>query len=352
MKSADEIIVRLPNWIGDAVLSTGALSELRRGLPEARITLIILPWAAPLFKESSLCNRVMVYDRRHGLGRIIPFMKAAAEIRRCSYDVAVLFQNAFEAALLVRTAGVPRRIGYPTDGRRILLTDVVEQREIEGRHEVHYYMPLIRRLANRPGGNPRPELQVSEESLQSALHKLNAAGLSRGEEFISMHPGAAYGPAKRWPLDRFAALADRIYDEMGIRTVYFGGKDEEGSAKSLKGMIKSPAILMTGMLPLDETMAAISRARLFIGNDSGIMHIASALSVPTAAIFGPTDPEATGPLTEHRRIIRKNNCKPLCRLRECDIDHRCMRAVSVDEVWEVFIDLYEETASLFKKRKD
>jgi heptosyltransferase-2 len=249
----------------------------------------------------------------------------AAKLRARKFDCAVLLQNAFEAAALARWAGIPIRIGYDRDARGWLLTHPIPlpgDSEIP-RHQRFYYLELLKRAKLIPG--------YAAESV------IRLASKRRAGRFIGVSPGAAYGGAKRWLPERFAEAAITIARERGAPVAVFGSKEEVGICETVRALVATAGVAcenFAGKTELDEFIEMTSGCELFLTNDSGAMHVASALGVPTVAVFGATDDEATGPTGEWSRVVRHSvECSP-CLLRECPIDHRCMTGVDAGSVVE------------------
>ncbi|MGH7273140.1 MAG: lipopolysaccharide heptosyltransferase II, partial [Nitrospiria bacterium] len=332
LKNIRKIFVRGPNWIGDAVMCTPALAGLRERFPDAKITLLVNATIAELLRENPHLDRIWVYDRVQGHRGLMGKLKLCRKIEEESFDLAVLFQNAFEAALMARIARIPIRYGYPTDGRGFLLT-VRAPLPKASYHQADYYLHLLRPLGLKDGFK-RPYLKTTALEDENARRLLRKHGVEDGERVVGINPGATYGTAKRWPAERYARLADRLIESQKARIVIFGGPGEEVLGREISAQMRHPAIVLSGCLSVRELMATIRQCALFITNDSGPMHIAAAFEIPLVAIFGPTDPEMTSPLGNRSLLLRKQvECSP-CLLRECPIDHRCMTRVTVEEVFE------------------
>lgn len=329
------LLIRAPNWIGDAVMSEPALSYVRELFPAARISLLAKPAIADLLANHPAVDELLVYDTRGRHAGLGGKWTLAGELKRHRFNLAILFQNAFEAALIAWLAGIPHRYGYATDGRGWLLTEApAAPRRDAIEHHVHYYLGLLRPLgAKRPVSAPR--LFLSEQEGDAAERRLTEAGLGPGEGLLGLNPGSTYGGAKRWLPERFADTADRLAASHGLRTVIVGAPGEESLGRAIAEAMRTKAIVMSGRTSIRELMAIISRCRAFVTNDTGPMHIAAAFGVPVVSVFGPTDARSTAPFGSDHRIVREPvDCAP-CLLRECPIDHRCMTGVSVDRVYEV-----------------
>lgn len=339
-ESIKRVVVRGTNWVGDAVMTIPALRELRRVLPEAHITLATRPWSEGLFRDADFLDDILIYDRPRRSPAAA--LRQAKEWRTRSFDLAVLFQNAFEAALIAAAARVPLRIGYGTDARRKLLTHPLPLPSWRSsHHEVFYYLNIIAELERLLYGKPRVEeqeprfmLNVSEKRQAEALAILKERGAQRGQPLVALCPGSTNSRAKRWPADHYAALADRIIDECGASLLLVGARDEIDVSLEVKRLMRHEPVMLTGETDLAQLTALLSIVDLLVTNDTGPAHISAALERPTIVIFGPTDPRTTRPFSKSAQVIRRPpDCAP-CMLRDCPIDHRCMTAITPAEVFE------------------
>ena len=326
------ILVRGTNWIGDAVLTTPALAALRARFPQARIALLAKPAVAELLQCHPAVDDIVLYrdpGPHAGLGGKLSL---AIQLNRGRYDLAVLFQNAFEAAAVTALAGIPNRYGYATDGRSLLLTHRVPLTpKTRRKHQVEYYLELLKPLG-LPVGPAAPTLRTTPGEDAAAVKHLEAFGVKPDQVVIGLNPGSVYGSAKRWLPERFAQVADRLAAEHAACVLIFGGKGEEELGIAIAGMMTAPTIVFSGRTTVRQLMALIKRCRLFLTNDTGPMHVAAAFNVPLVAIFGPTNPVTTAPYGPGHELVRHPvECSP-CLLRECPIDHRCMQGIGVDAV--------------------
>jgi heptosyltransferase II len=332
-----KILVRATNWIGDAVMAIPALQAIRSRWPDAEVTVLARPAVADLYREQRCAARFIAYENRGTHRGVWGRERLAAELRRERFDVAVLLQNAFEAAWLVWRAGIPERIGYARDARSWLLTRAVavpQKGEIPA-HESYYYLELLRRAGWLPAlpEVERIELAVSAQAREAAGRRLADAGAREGRAWVAFAPGASYGSAKCWPAERYAALADRLIAACDADVLLFGAPGESDMAARIVRAMGRPAVNLVGATNTAELPALLAACDLFIGNDSGAMHVAAAVGLPVVGIFGPTDPEGTRPVTPRFTLVRQPVfCSP-CFLRRCPIDHRCMTRISVDEVF-------------------
>ncbi len=333
------VVVRGTNWVGDAVMTVPALRELRRVLPNAQITLVSRPGIADIFLDADFIDEVLLYDRT----RLGSAWTQASEWRRRRFDLALLFQNAFEAAAIAFLARVPRRIGYDADRRGKLLTQAVPLPAWKDeRHEIFYYLNLVAELERLLSGasdvkslgsnQPHFALAVSVDRQRQAKEFLREHGLRTGAPLVLLCPGSINSRAKRWPAERYAAVADH-FAEAGATVVLIGSPGEMEVANEVSLRTINKPVILTGKTSVAEVTAIISVADVLITNDTGPAHIGSAVGTPTLVIFGPTNPLTTRPFAPNADIIRqKPDCAP-CMLRDCPIDHRCMTAISPEEVF-------------------
>ncbi|MCM3873072.1 MAG: lipopolysaccharide heptosyltransferase II [Pyrinomonadaceae bacterium] len=334
----NRVVVRGTNWVGDAVMTVPALRELRRLLPGACITLATRPWAKELFAEADFLDDLLIYDRRGTWSAI----KQSAEWRRGKFDLAVVFPNAFEAALIPALARVPFRIGYATDARSRLLTNPLPVPEWRSsRHEVFYYLNIVVELERALGGSaqtleliPDASLHISEPRQSRATDLLRAEGVRAGHALVALCPGSINSRAKRWPTERYAALADSLIGELDAEVLLIGSPEELEVSQEVRQKMRNRPVMLTGKTSLAQVAAVLSLVDLLITNDTGPAHIASALGRPTLVIFGPTNPLTTRPFSTVAEIVRQPpDCAP-CMLRDCPIDHRCMTAISPQDVFD------------------
>lgn len=340
-RTIERIVVRGTNWVGDAVMTIPALRQLRRLFPKAHITLATRAWAKGLFADANFLDDLQVHEGS-GLRSVVQQVR---QWRKVNFDLAVLFPNSLETALVASLARVPLRIGYATDGRQALLTHPLAIPEWrESKHEVFYYLKIVAELEwliNHEQTfldiQPDGSLEVSETRKASACDFLRAWGLNgadSGQALVALCPGSINSRAKRWPAERYAALADRLIDELAAEVLLVGSSAEaQVSLEVSRHMRNKPAIL-TGETDLAELVAILSLVDLLVTNDTGPAHIASALGRRTLVIFGPTNPLTTRPFSQFGEIVRQPpDCAP-CMLRDCPIDHRCMTAIMPDDVFD------------------
>jgi heptosyltransferase II len=351
-RTVARLLVRAPNWIGDAVMCEPALRGLRALFPSASLTLLAKQSVADLFQADRTVDRVVVYEDKGCHAGLAGKWTLAHTLRQQQFDLAVLFQNAFEAAFLTWLAGIPRRYGYATDGRTMLLTDPVRRPDPQTvTHQVVYYWDLLRPLGVT-GSPSSPALSVTEAETTALDARLAGFGIGPSDWVIGVNPGSTYGGAKRWLPERFAEVAQRMsrhaYDRHGSRVavLILGAPGEEALGREIAARIDGRSAVLSGATTIRELMAATKRCGLLLTNDTGPMHMAAAFNVPLVAVFGPTDWRSTSPYGQAQGLVREPvECSP-CLLRECPIDHRCMTLVSVDRVYEAATKQLEQSHQL------
>ena len=325
MNDPERLLVRAPNWLGDVVLSLPALRDLRRSFPAAQLTLLARPAVAGLYRALP------------GLDAIVESRGHAADVAslRGAFDRAVLFPNSFATALVAWRAGVPERWGYATDGRGLLLTRRCRvPASTRGRSQVYYYRAMLEGLGLVCEGPPDASLACPAEWAAEGDQLLGDPG-----PWIGVNAGAAYGTAKRWLPERFAAAAELVARRLDARVAIVGGPAERPLGEAIAAQLRVPARLLAGETTLAGLAGVLSRLRLLLTNDSGPMHLAAALGTPLVAVFGSTDWTETAPVAVRATIVREDvPCSP-CLLRECPIDHRCMTRVDADRVAQAALSL-------------
>jgi heptosyltransferase-2 len=322
-----KILIRGPNWVGDSVLAIPAMKAIRNCFSDAEITLLVRPWVAGLFTSAPFIDQVWSEPKP---ARFADWTRMAKAIRSRDFDLGLLLPNSFESALMMFLSRVPNRIGYATDGRGWMLTNSIAPAG-DGRHQVDYYLDLVKTISS---STTRPSIEIEATSAERATARtlIENLGIPPGAAFLVLNPGAAYGSAKRWLEDRFAKTAEILAEELDLRIALIGSEAERTVAEQIAAKIRRKTTVLNGMTTLETLIGVLAESSLMITNDSGPMHIAAALGIPTVAVFGSTDERVTGPSGPRTRIVKKPvECSP-CLLRDCPLDHRCMNAVTVEDV--------------------
>ena len=339
------ILVRAPNWVGDAVMALPALRELRRIFAGSHITLAARPWVLGLFDGEQLADKLISLVDAGGIfGRAAHFISEAGRFRRERFDCAVLLPNSFGTALAARAGGAKVIAGYATDARRLLLDQVIPfEPDYKTLHQVRYYLNIAAHIETAITGKSavdfqrcEPRLEVSDEQKQHARSMLERFGIGPAagrSSILAINPGATNSSAKRWPAERFARTADHLNEREGFQTVVVGAAGDRPVAEEVARLMRTHAAVIAGETSIAELKAVLACAGLVISNDTGTSHVSAALGVPTVVVFGPTEHVSTRPLSQRAAVVRHDvECSP-CMLRECPIDHRCMTRVEVDDVY-------------------
>ena len=326
-----KILIRATNWIGDAIISLPAIRAVGERYPEAEICVLARRWVAAVYEGEPSIHRILLLQGKAGFRDFGAKWAMAQSLRLEKFDLAIALPNSFESALLLWLAGIRRRIGYARDGRSWLLTDAVRRPEPGAipRHERYYYPELLRRagiLAELP---EIAEIRLRDGGArQRGEHLLAARGIAL--PVVGVSPGAAYGGAKRWLPERFAEAARTVAAQTGAQILVFGAAAERELCGAVAGACGGHNL--AGQTTLREYLDMTAVCSVYLSNDSGAMHIAAALGVPSVTVFGPTDETATGPSGANARLLREPvECAP-CLKRECPIDHRCMTRVTAETV--------------------
>lgn len=328
----DRLLIRGTNWIGDVVMTLPALAAIRHQWPQASIAVLAKPWVAEVYRLSPDVDEVIPFAEPGPHEGIRGKLRLARELRGRGFAAAILLQNAIEAAILAGLAGIPLRAGYNSDGRGWLLTHSVQRTKAVRRiHQIDHYLAMVQALGCQPVVReawlrPGPDYGDTADALCRRF------GLDAARPLIGIAPGAAYGPAKKWLPDRFAAVADRLIAATGGQALLFGSGGDRESTAAVAACACSPLIDVAGRTNLKEAISLIARCALFVSNDSGLMHVAGALGIPLVAIFGSTNPVTTAPLGAKSVVIHHAvACSP-CLKPVCPTDFRCMERIGVDEV--------------------
>lgn len=355
------ILVRGTNWLGDAVMTTPALLRLREKFPDAYIALLSPEKLEQLWRHHPAVDESISFSPGESVFAV------AKKLRAGKFDTALVLPNSPRSAIEVFLAGIPNRIGYARPWRNFFLTQTLpprpgalkmqkrsvaeierliqgkpkpenrKQKVPESAHQMHEYLHLAAALGANPEPLP-PKLSVTPEEMEAAAKKFGLERISN--PVFGLNPGAEYGPAKRWPIERFIAAAREIQRRTNCAWILFGGKSDADFTNQIESAIgggPSPILNLAGKTSLRELMCLLKRCRVFLTNDTGPMHVAAALGIPVVAIFGSTSPELTAPFPVNEsllKILRSDApCSP-CFLRECPIDFRCMNGIGVERVVE------------------
>jgi heptosyltransferase-2 len=360
--SPSRILVRGTNWLGDAVMTVPALLRLREKFPKAFIALLTPEKLKELWLNHPAVNEVISFLPDEGVFAV------GKKLRAGKFDTALVLPNSPRSAIEVYLAGIHKRIGCTRPWRNFFLTQAIVPRQDavkmqkrsvseinelitqkSGRaaypqyaHQMYEYLHLVAALGANPEALP-PKLVLTPEEMADAGKKFGLEGI-QGPVF-GLNPGAEYGPAKRWPVEKYIEAAKEIRRRTNCAWILFGGRGDVEITNQIQWALgDGPGIFnLAGKTSLRELMALMKRCQVFLTNDTGPMHVAAALGVPVVAIFGSTSPELTGPVSEAPLQILTSDaaCSP-CFLRECPIDFRCMNGINVDQVVKAFLKAINE----------
>jgi heptosyltransferase-2 len=317
------LLIFAPNWLGDAVMALPAVADVRQHMRDAAVDVAARSSVAPLFALVPAVNRVIVLEKNKGV---------AEQLRRAQYDAALLLPNSFNTARIAWRAGIPERWGYRSDFRSPLLTRAVSAPTRV--HQTEYYRHLVRALGVGGDGVIEPRVELTEAHREAGAGLLAEQGWDRRTPLVAVAPGSAFGGAKRWPTESFAALIDEFTKD-GVRSTLIGASgDRSAATQVVMATHASPAPLnVVGRTDLTTLGGVLVQCRALVTNDSGAMHFAAALGLPVVAMFGPTRERETYPVGRGRHAVLTHQvwCRP-CMLRECPLTHACMRGITVDTV--------------------
>lgn len=334
---AQKILVMRYRFIGDTVLTVPFLRNLRQSYPEARIDLMLEPFSGQVLEGCPYVDRTIPfefktihkYSASSQRGKLAGYVHYWKLLRQEGYDAAFALKRSLSSALLIRAAGIPRRIGFATEGRTLLLTDPVPYRQDQ--HEVQNFLDCLRVL-DIPVQSDALELWPSSENDAQAGKLFSDAGWKKDDLKIVIHAAASL-PAKQWPLDRFAAVMKILKERYNAHFIYTGASADAALYQEIERLGPFKGMNLCGKTGLYANLSFYRAAHLFFGVDSGPMHMAAAVGVPVVALFGPTDERKWGPWgSGHIVITRRLSCYP-CKPHKCP-DNDCMKKISVEEALE------------------
>lgn len=353
--NVSKILIRGTNWLGDAVMTTPALRRLRASFPDAHLALLATPRTAGLFEESPFLDEVILYRRREE--GIRAFWATVQTLRNRQFDLAALFQNAFEAALLTSLAGIPQRVGFVAQGRSWLLTGrLYRGPQHRNRHQIHDYLDIValcERLClgaefQASPDDPLPVLTTSQRQRAAAEALRQRYELAATQPLVALNTAATNSRAKCWPEDRFAALADELSTHENARVILIGAESERANAERVVQQMKTDGALnLAGRTSMAELLGLLESCALLVTNDTGPAHVAAALGRPTLTLFGPTNEFETAPAGPYAELMRADGIEcARCMHRACPIDHRCMTRLTVADVFSRARSLLRSASAL------
>jgi len=334
-----KILIRSVNWIGDAVMTLPAIGAIREYFPAAEISILANPLVSPVFENHPWIDRVITFDEKGAHKGFVGRLRLAGELRKHSFDLAIMLPNSLNSALVPWLAGIPIRLGKTGDSRALLLTHrFPKSLQPTGVHQSQNYLAIVKFFGISSGIHG--QLLVTTEAEDTGIAaRFGEYGIKADDFVLGINPGATYGSAKRWYPDRFVAVARSLAAEWGAKVVITGGPGEAVIAADIESGLAGNCLNMAGRTSVRELISVVKRCNFFITNDSGPMHLAAAFGVPLVAIFGSTDHTTTYPLSDKAIVVREQvHCAP-CMRRECPTDHECMKAVKAETVIAAALDL-------------
>lgn len=338
------IIVRMPNWIGDLVMATPILTDLRAAFPEASITAMAYEKIGTLLETDPAIDELFLFSRAKGMIRRIRQRNIVKKLRDGKYDLGILLTNSFSSAWQFWQGGVKNKVGFSADGRAFLLDHAASfPKERKTQHLVLTYKALLEKLGIKRS-DTRPRLFLKEGEKKEAWGLVKRFDIPANPKLIGINPGAAYGSAKCWLPERFREVAKRLIEEDPAHVViFFGDMSHKQLINDICSGLPARVLNLAGQTDLRSLMALISICSVFLTNDSGPMHIADSLDVPLVALFGSTDPIATGPYRHSQAVMQKKvSCAP-CFKRVCPIDFPCMKGLTVEAVFKRVLETLHQS---------
>ena len=335
------VIIRVPNWIGDAVMSTAGLRLIHENRPDLKLTIVCKAWVVDLFQGHPAVTETIVHQPGKGILRVWDTLRLTYRIRRERFSAAVLFQTAFESALIPFLAGIPLRFGLPTDHRGGFINHKVNLTAVQKKsHQITFYQAIAAKAVMAKNFQFDPWVEIPEHNLVAADQIIQS--MPRSDFIITVAPGAAYGAAKRWFPERFIEFTEGISQNLNANVIFCGSASDVNELELTRFRALPRIRVVAGRESLMNQVALIKRSNVCVSNDSGLMHIAYAVRTPVVALFGPTNPNATGPLGKMDRVIyHPMDCAP-CGQKKCNLDHGCMSSITVEEVKNAVLEIISE----------
>jgi len=332
MKENRILIVNV-NWVGDVLFSTPAIRAIRKRYPQAYIACMVVPRCREVLELNPYLDELLIYDEQKEYKGLGGKLRLIAALKSRRFDMVFLFHRSLTRTLMVALSGIKERVGIYNPKRGFLLTKKVEPQK-SGVHKVEQFLNIVKAKDIPPAGR-NMELFISKEDEAFAREYLNSQGIKAGKPIIVLNPGGNWN-LKRWPAANFAKLGDKLADLFGAQIIITGAEKDVELGNAIAGMMKHRPAVTCGKTTLRQLAAVMRRADLVISNDSGPMHIAVSQGVKTIALFGPTDPKATGPYGGGKYVViqkppGKPECEITCYNLRCE-DNSCMKAITIEDV--------------------
>ncbi len=338
-----KIIVRMPNWIGDLVMATPVLTDLRNKFPGAEITAMCKKPICELLEKDPEIDEIFCFTKPQNrfFEKRIEKRNIISKLRTGKYDLGILLTNSFSSAWWFWQGKVKNRLGYDGNFRNFLLDYPIEKNK-EEEHQVEFYKKLLQPLGIKTS-KTKPHLYLTEEELNESKELLKHHGYSFDKPLIGVNPTAQYGSAKCWPKEKYSKVVKDLVESRDCFVVCFGDDKSFKIVKEIASFMPKNVIDLAGVTSIRELACLIKQCSVFLTNDSGPMHIADALGVPVIAIFGSTNPKRTGPYSGGTIISANTECSP-CYLRKCPIDFRCMQQITEKQVLKAILTQIDNNA--------
>lgn len=339
------ILIRMPNWLGDAVMATPVLEDLKTHFPKAKLTAMCQGGIEALLAANPMLDEIFTFRQPNEFERRQEQRKLIDRLKQGKYDLGILLSNSFSSAWLFWRANIPHRLGYIADWRRFLLSTAVPfPAERATQHLVTTYKQLLAPLGI-PLSSTEPKLFLTQEERLAAQKILRSYHIPEGATLIGINPGAAFGSAKCWLPDRFRQVTELLMTHPNFYVLYFGDRAGASLVHDICEGLPGRVIDLAGATNLRQLIALIERCSLFLTNDSGPMHIAAALKTPLIALFGSTNDTTTGPYKQGVVLHKHEACSP-CYQRTCPLGHfRCMKAIETQEVYRLILQILAQQAA-------
>jgi heptosyltransferase-2 len=327
------IVIFNVNWLGDVLFSTAVIRNIRSNYPSSYIACIIPGRCVPVLEGNPYINEIIVFDEKGSHKGVLGKLIFIRELKKKKFDCAFLLHRSMTRAFIIWAAGIRERIGYITAKRGIFLTKKVQPPDINRVHRIDYYLGVISG-AGLAIKDRHTNFFYSEADREFVRSFLQDRCIDPGKMIVGLNPGGNWDP-KRWQKEKFAALADRLIDEMGARVIFTGSPEDKDLVSEIRSLMRSPADTACGIFSLKQFAALCGRLSVFVTADSGPLHIANAAGAKKIiALFGPTHPGLTGPVPADRVVILQKNtgCNIPCYTVNCS-DNRCMKVISVEDVF-------------------
>ncbi|MFH1441206.1 MAG: lipopolysaccharide heptosyltransferase II [Candidatus Omnitrophota bacterium] len=331
------ILIVRTDKIGDVILSTPVIKAMRDNCPDAYIAMMVSPYTREIVEGSPYLDKVIIYDKdglHKGWGSSCRFIR---DLKEYKFDAALILHPTNRVHLISYFAAIPRRIGYDRK-LSFLLTDKIKHvKQLGQRHEMDYTLDLVRYLGIEPG-DKKLFMPIKEESEEAARKILNSEGVALTDKILGIHPAASC-LSKVWPAVRFSEAADKLVEKYGFKVLIFSGYKDLKLAETVACNMKQKAVNLAGKVTVSQLASLLKRCNLFISNDSGPVHIASAVGTPVISIFGRNQdglsPKRWGPLGLKDRILHKQTGCIECLAHNCSKEFACLKAISVEDVLKI-----------------